>query len=94
VQHIDPFDGGPHYEANLDDISLVRAFRTATVAESVLELEAEEFLVARESAKGKTRFRAVRSPVRFNDQEACLPEKTRELLEVKPGDKVSVIPFE
>src|SRR5512142_1158938 len=32
VNRIDPFDGGPHYEARLQDVTLVRAHRRATLA--------------------------------------------------------------
>lgn len=94
VNHIDPFDGGPHYEADLNDISLVRHFRTATVAKQPLELEAEEFIVGVSRATGSNRFRAVRSPVRFDDQHALLPRAVRERLKVKPGDRVALVPFE
>jgi arginine N-succinyltransferase len=92
--HIDPFDGGPHYEAELADVSLVRHFRTATVARPPLELEAEEYLVAAGRTSPGNRFRAVRSPVRFDDAEVFLPRQARELLRVKPGERVSLVPFE
>jgi arginine/ornithine N-succinyltransferase beta subunit len=44
--------------------------------------------------RGANRFRAVRTPVRFDDASVHLPRAARALLKVKPGDKVSVIPFE
>ncbi len=93
VNHIDPFDGGPHYEADLAEVTLVRAYRTATLAPESLEMEADEMLVAKERATGKNRFRAVRCQVRFDDQRAIIPEKAREALEAKPGDKLAIIPF-
>lgn len=93
VDHIDPFDGGPHYEANLSDVSLLRRFRTATVAKEFLELEAEEWIVG-VTRTGPNRFRAVKSAVRFDDNIATLPKSTRELLKLKAGDKVSLVPFE
>ena len=94
VGHIDPFDGGPHYEADTSEISLIRRFRTVTLAKAPLELEAEDMLVAHERKSGKNRFRAVRTPVRFDDQHAYLPAQAHELLQVKTGDKLSIIPFE
>ena len=94
VNHIDPFDGGPHYEADLENVTLVRRFRTATLAKEPLELEAEDMLVGVTRPSGKNRFRAVRTPVRFDDTQAYLPTWARELLGVKPKDKLSVIPFE
>ncbi len=94
VDRIDPFDGGPHYEADMAEISLVRRYRTATVKDGELELEADEMLVGHENPSGKNRFRAVKTAVRFDDQEILLPAATKELLGVESGDKVSVIPFE
>ncbi len=37
VNRIDPFDGGPHYEARLSDVSLVREHRRLRVAAAPLE---------------------------------------------------------
>lgn len=91
--HIDPFDGGPHYEADMEEISLVRHFRTAKLGKEDFELEAEEMLVAAESASGKVRFRAVKTPVRWVDKVAYLPARAKEVLELKPGAKLAMIPF-
>lgn len=92
--HIDPFDGGPHYEANLSEVSLVRHFRTAMVGKEPWELEAQDVLIGVTRATGANRFRAVRTQVRFDDQVIHFPKAARELLKVKPGEKVSIIPFE
>ena len=94
VNHIDPFDGGPHYEADLKDVSLIRRHRTAKVSAEDFEIEGDEMMVGREKATGKNRFRAVRCSVRFEDQVVHLPGRAKELLEAKPGDKVALIPFE
>lgn len=94
AQHIDPFDGGPHYEANLSDVSLVRHFRTAAVGKEPWELEAQDVLVGLTRGAGANRFRAVRTQVRFDDQVVYFPRAARELLKVKAGDRVSIIPFE
>jgi arginine N-succinyltransferase len=94
VSHIDPFDGGPHYEADVRDITLVRRFRTAKLGKEDFENEADEVLVAHENPEGKNRFRAVRCPVRFDDQRVYLPARARELLGAKPGDKLGLIPFD
>jgi len=94
VNHIDPFDGGPHYEADLSETTLVRRYRTATVSKDNLEVEAEEFIVGLDRPTGLNRFRAVRSAVRFDDQIALLPRAVKDLLKLKTGDKVSIVPFE
>ncbi len=59
VNRIDPFDGGPHYEADLADGTLVRRFRTAKLGKADFELEGEPWLVAAEKTEGQGRFRAV-----------------------------------
>jgi arginine N-succinyltransferase len=92
--HIDPFDGGPHYEANLGDVSLIRHFRTASVGKEPWEMEAQDVIIGVTRATGPNRFRAVRTQVRFDDQVVFFPKAARALLKVKPGDKVSIIPFE
>ncbi len=94
VERIDPFDGGPHFEARADDITLMRRFRTAKVHPEDLELQADEMLVSVERPSGKNRFRAVRCQVRLDDRTAMLPAKAKELLQIEPGMKVSCIPFE
>jgi arginine N-succinyltransferase len=92
--HIDPFDGGPHYEANLSEVSLVRHFRSAIVGKEPWDMEAQEVLLGVTRPSGPNRFRAVRTQVRFDDQVVFFPRAARDLLKLKPGDKVSVIPFE
>lgn len=95
VNHIDPFDGGPHYEADVKDISLIRRHRTARLSSEDFELdEGDDMMVGKEKASGKNRFRAVRCLVRIEDQVVQLPARAKELLEARPGDKLSLIPFE
>jgi arginine N-succinyltransferase len=95
VERVDPFDGGPHFEAKTSEVTLVRKFRTAKVAPEALELEvAEDMLVVVERETGRNRFRAARSQVRIDDQVVFLPAATRELLGVGSGAKVALIPFE
>lgn len=92
--HIDPFDGGPHYEANLSDVSLIRHFRTATVGKEPWDLESDDVLVAVSRTSGANRFRAVRTQVRYEDHLVFFSKAARDLLKVKPGEKVSIIPFQ
>lgn len=94
VERIDPFDGGPHYEANVNEISLVRRYRTARLAEEDLEHEAEDMLVSWERDSGRNRFRAVRTAARFDDQQILLPAKSKEILGAPAGARISIIPFE
>jgi arginine N-succinyltransferase len=91
---IDPFDGGPHYEARVADLTLVRAYRRLRLADGEPGRSGEEKLVAAERAEGRSRFRAVRAFARVDGDDVLLPAEARELLGVARGDRVHVVPFE
>ncbi|MDY7227444.1 arginine N-succinyltransferase [Hyalangium rubrum] len=94
VERIDPFDGGPHFEANVTDITLVRRYRTAKLASEDFEQEGDDMLVAFERDSGRNRFRAVRAQVRMDDQTVYLPSRAKEVLDAPVGARLSLIPFE
>jgi arginine N-succinyltransferase len=94
VERIDPFDGGPHFEANVADITLVRRYRTVKLADDDLEQEGDEVLVAFERESGRSRFRAVRTQARVDDQIVYLPARSKEVLGAPAGTKLSLIPFD
>jgi arginine N-succinyltransferase len=94
VDRIDPFDGGPHYEARVEDVTLVRAYRRLRLAERDLAPREHEpmRLVGVERTEGRNRFRAVRAPARVDGDDALLPREARELLQAVPGDRIHLIP--
>ena len=96
VDRIDPFDGGPHYEAKVEDVTLVRAYRRLRLADRELAARDHEpmKLVGVERSEGRIRFRAVRAQVRVDGDDAILPREAREILQATPGDRVHVIPCE
>jgi arginine N-succinyltransferase len=95
VDRIDPFDGGPHYEARVEDITLVRAYRRLRVGAAHLAADdgGPEHLVAVERPESRIRFRAVRTPGRIQGDDAVLPRESKDLLLVGPGERVHVVPF-
>ncbi len=93
VSRIDPFDGGPHYEARLEDVTLVRAHRRAPLAPDPLTGDGTEALVGLERRAGRDRFRAVRCAARRFREGVRIPAAARRLLGASPGDRVHVIPF-
>ena len=94
VSRIDPFDGGPHYEARLADVTLVRAARRARLARVVLDHDAEDWLVGLSRPDGRVRFRAVRTQGRIDGEEVRLPAGARERLGAEPGERLHLVPFE
>ncbi|RYZ39203.1 MAG: arginine N-succinyltransferase [Myxococcaceae bacterium] len=94
VERIDPFDGGPHFEANTAEISLVRRYRTLKLTDEDFEMEGDDVLVAAERESGRNRFRSVRCHARLDNTTISLPARAKEILEVKTGAKLSIIPFE
>jgi arginine N-succinyltransferase len=94
VHRIDPFDGGPHYEAPLASISLVRAYRTGLLEAGTLRGGAPERLVARTLTRGPSRFRAVRTPARLAEGRLTLPGQAVRLLGAQPGEPLHLIPFD
>jgi arginine N-succinyltransferase len=94
VQRIDPFDGGPHYEAPLAAITLVKAYRTGRLEEARLRDDAPERLVARTLDRGPSRFRAVRTPAQLSAGRLALPAQATRLLGAQPGETLHLIPFE
>ncbi|HET7755470.1 MAG TPA: arginine N-succinyltransferase [Anaeromyxobacteraceae bacterium] len=98
VDRIDPFDGGPHFEAHVADIPLVREHRRLRVSDADLPahlepLDAPELLVGVSRPRARVHFRAVRAPARVLGEQIALPPRARELLGVAPGDRVHSIPF-
>jgi arginine N-succinyltransferase len=93
VSRIDPFDGGPHYEAKLEEITLVRAHRAGRVSPEPLSGHGTDSLVAVEPRGGPDRFRAVRCPVRHGRDGVRIPAKARRLLGVEAGERVDLVPF-
>ena len=87
---VDPLVGAIGETKPLADIRL----RFESVDQEPFTEEAAEVLVGVFRDGSPNHFRAVRTPVRWADQDIFLPKEARDLLKVKPGERVSVIPFE
>jgi arginine N-succinyltransferase len=99
-QRIDPFDGGPHFRAQAEDIVPIRdAHRVPLSPESLPEPTETAILSRDEGAplrrligvgrlQGPTRFRATVAGGRLRDGALVTSEATRRLLRVKPGQEV------
>jgi len=108
ARRIDPFDGGPHFHAATDEITLIGAVVQARVAAPAGEVAGagasgaapapepgprRSYLVARESASVPT-FVATKvdAPPPDNDGRLALPRGVREALGASPDDQVALLP--
>src|SRR5690606_24938268 len=107
VDRIDPFDGGPHFEAHTDDLWPVTHTKECTVAlgdaRDIAEApgESAEGVIAWEPPKGRSKaspkhgfFSALWSDFRFGDDHKVeIPAETAEALHLKGGETVYALPF-
>jgi arginine N-succinyltransferase len=86
--HVDPFDGGPYLEANVNDIELVRNTRLVKLAEPAGKFP----LTGIVSKHRKANFRGMRTEYAESGDEISLPDDVAAALKVKPGDDLAVTP--
>lgn len=85
--HVDPFDGGPYLEADVNEIPLVVNTKVTTLAEPQDQLPNLGFV----STQASTGFRALRTHYADVDGKISIGAKEAEALGVKPGDKVGYV---
>lgn len=90
---VDPFDGGPHFEAKTAKVALIRSFQTGTVSQIDAGDTTDDLLVATEPKEGPYRFLAARCSGVAVGSELKLTASDRQAIGVKAGDPVSWIPF-
>jgi arginine N-succinyltransferase len=90
LNQIDPFDGGPHYGALLDEITLVKKAKSFEVMDGKVALFDTMALVALDHDDG---FRGCLSYFGLKDKKVLLPDSTKSTLDVKSGDKVFLTPI-
>jgi len=99
AHRIDPFDGGPHFQARLDDVLPVRATRRARVADTdSLPAPAGRLLIAPDDGDAEAvvprSFRAVAVTAVLGGDLVALPAPARAALGVEAGDAVAVLPLD
>ncbi|MDB4967147.1 MAG: Arginine N-succinyltransferase [Myxococcales bacterium] len=95
ADRIDPFDGGPHFIAKTDDITLVKASRAARVValpDGTDDAVVPTGLVSVERDRAP-HFAATGSTFRLEGGDVGLPAATMKQLGLQPGDSVGVLPF-
>lgn len=89
LDEVDPFDGGPHYGANVADILPIKYGNRRQIAEFRDASYKEQYLVA---TTGED-FRVCLASVDIRDSEVALAPKVRQILEVEAGEEVYMSPF-
>jgi arginine N-succinyltransferase len=92
AERIDPFDGGPHFVAAADEVSLIGATRSALVGSPLTDAGEGRALVGRDIA-GPPYFHALPSQVRLKDGSVALESDAATRLGVHSGDSVFVLPL-
>ena len=80
AEQIDPFDGGPHFVAQTDDVSLVKGSRKITLSSGTPSADSTWGIFANENSKEPTSFRCVTSQANWRENSAEIHAKTLELL--------------
>lgn len=89
LDEVDPFDGGPHYGANMDEILPVKYGQRLKVSEFKGASYKEQFLAATTDEDFKVSL--ISADVRGD--EIAMPEKYRRILELELGEEIYVSPF-
>ena len=93
AHRIDPFDGGPHFQARTDDLLPVKATRRLTVAAvAAVPPEAPEAIVAVQRPEASPAFLALRTRLVVRGETVVLGEDAAGLLGVGAGAAIAVLP--
>lgn len=92
--HVDPFDGGPYHEAELDSIPLVNATRTAVLADPQDPRGRKPQTVeAFVSFAGDEGFRATRCLAVLDRDHVSITAESAGLIGAQPGDTIGITPL-
>lgn len=92
AKRIDPFDGGPHFIAPVDEITLIHETKRAPVASAEPRASSTRALVARDLPEAPY-FRAIPANVELTPDAVRVPLDVQRDLGVGPGDEVMVLPL-
>ncbi len=95
AERIDPFDGGPHFVANADEVTLIQNTRSSLFAgalDAAAPATGPRSLVAR-SLPEAPYFRAVACRISEVDGQLSLPAEFAETLGAAVGETVQVLPL-
>jgi arginine N-succinyltransferase len=92
AHRIDPFDGGPHFQARTDEVAPIKATRRLTVtAARPLPPDAPWAIVALQRQERTPPFLAVRAQVLVEGDGVAVNEETARFLDLSTGATVAVL---
>jgi arginine N-succinyltransferase len=92
AERVDPFDGGPHFTAVTDEITLVKETRAARIAEWTTTKTKQRALVATPSETSPW-FRSVLSDWEIRGEDVAIDRAAGEALGLSIGDRVWSLPL-
>ena len=94
AERVDPFDGGPHFTAPTDEITLVQETHRAQVAKLIPESGAKRRAIFAVEPAGAPHFRSVLGAWEDADGAAHVGEQAAAHLGLAVGDEVWVLPLD
>ncbi len=91
-QHIDPFDGGPHYWADTDKITIIRDTKKQKVHREPLKRRTKETALCGTFADGK--FICAQTSIDISRGGVHLSKAALEKLQVSAGDPIYTMPIQ
>ena len=93
MNHVDPFDGGPHYSARRDEITLVkRSLKRKVVAGDILS-PVPALIGVEPGRDAGASFRAVATQVEIGETTVTIAPERIAALEIQPGAEATVTPL-
>lgn len=90
-EHIDPFDGGPHYWADTDKITIVHDTKKYSAAREPMKRRGKDIGLIGHLMGPE--FQGVQTSYEVNRGSLALPKQTLETLQLSPGDPVYLMPI-
>lgn len=85
TNEVDPFDGGPHYACDLENVELIKTAKWSSVDFKKKAEFKERVIVSCQTSEG---FRAITTVAEEKGEKLLLPISTEKLLKISSGEKV------
>lgn len=93
LNQVDPFDGGPHLTANVDDVVPIKNTKTYTYSGNPLDVKTEQSIAGLLTKNSTLPFRAVSGAAYLEDNKIFFEQALAHEVDVKPGDSVLFMPY-